>query len=102
MKKKRMILSGIVVMLFLTMLYIGKQTVPINRDSDLLMQNVEALGQNESSSGYSNTHLACYKTVNYGGIPTLVQTGKYRATCWANPNSSKSYHSHACSTCSSF
>ena len=73
--------------------------------SDLLLQNVEALAQKEDSVSelhYSNIHIACFKTTNYGGIYVTAPDGNYSASCFINENSNKGYHQHFCSSCSSY
>lgn len=62
-------------------------------ESDLLLANIEALSETESSStGYIVHHMAC---VDVNKVPT----GKYLAYCYSG--GSKSKHEHSCIYCSS-
>lgn len=70
--------------------------------SGAVLNNVEAIAQTENEVGYNCMHLACYKTVNYGGQIVTVRTGEYSATSWIVEGSSKSAHDHSCSSCSSY
>lgn len=87
--------------------FVGKKEITTRKDvmSNLLLQNVEALAQDGNPEGeihYSNMHIACYETHNYGGIYVTEPNGKYSASCWENVNSDKGYHHHSCSSCSSY
>ena len=70
--------------------------------NDAVLNNIEAIAQTENKDGYNCMHLACYKTVNYGGQIVTVPTGEYSATSWKVEGSSKSAHDHSCSSCSSY
>lgn len=62
--------------------------------NDLLIENVEALSQNETSSGgYIVHHTPC---VDVNKTPT----GKYKAYCYWSSTANGIYHSHSCTNCS--
>ena len=76
---------------------------PKEETSELLLENVEALTDNEQKEiHYSSIHLACYETVNYGGQVVVMPTGDFSASCFENDNASDLIcHSHPCSSCAS-
>lgn len=87
--------------------FVGKKSFTGNGGvvNDILLQNVEALAQKGdlvSEPHYSNIHIVCFETTNYGGVYVTQPNGNYSASCWINENSNKGYHSHSCSSCSSY
>ena len=62
--------------------------------SSLAMENVEALANGESGSGYCTMHFACFD--RYG-----QKNGNYSASSYTGPDCSGPYHSHECKSCSS-
>lgn len=74
----------------------------------LSMQNVEALADGGEISlpnitlYYQNIHIPCYENVKYGETTVTRATGQYSATCYIDTTSTKGYHSHECSSCTSY
>lgn len=60
--------------------------------SKIALANLEALTNNESSTGYCTMHFPCFDEY---GLPT----GKYSASSYTGPGCNGVYHSHYCTDC---
>lgn len=71
-------------------------TLEHTEESDLLLENIEALALDEESEPirYTVHHSKCYTNG--------IETGKYYAWCYTSPSGGSTCHSHSCSDCSSY
>lgn len=67
----------------------------------LMSEDVEALSKPETpkTTYYTWAHLDCGSYVYYAGKINFIKNDDHKGYCWENPNASRGYHEHECSSC---